>query len=115
MNELHHLSRFPHTFTLLLVLVSSAQETPKQQSVALHEARKLVFLALPKLTANAPGFELDEYKDEYFPDFFFFEALWDNPNAGSVVAGHYAVDRRTGEVWEPMSCARITSAAIRKY
>jgi len=105
---------YARSIAVLLVLISTARDSAGQPSVSVEDARKLVLLALPQATSRLPGLHLDEHNDPHFPAFFFFEVLWNNPNPGSVVAGHYAVDRKTGAVWETMSCRLITSPTIKK-
>jgi hypothetical protein len=43
------------------------------------------------------GFGLDHYNSQYFPSFYFFDAIWDNPKGG-VIIDHPEVDRRTGNI-----------------
>jgi hypothetical protein len=58
---------------------------------------------LPKL-----GLEIIAHSADANYPFYEFEATWDNPE-GSVVAGHFSVNRATGEVWVPVACYRIKS------
>ncbi len=87
------------------------------REVTREEARQLVLKALGGETSftRLPKFGLDYYKDPYFPGFHFFEATWDNPRRppASVVLGHYAVNRRTGDVWDVGLCKRLDPRAAR--
>jgi hypothetical protein len=59
------------------------------------------------------GFELDKFSDPYYPEYQFFQGIFDNPG-GSVNLGHYAVDRKTGEVWDGVICSRVASPSLVK-
>jgi hypothetical protein len=83
-------------------------------SITLKEARQLIYLALPKETLKLPHLSVDSYESRYIKDFFFFEVTWENPQPGSVVIGHYAVDRETAEVWNSISCKRISTSSLRE-
>lgn len=103
--------RFSRVFFLTLlccIAAAAAREITREQ------ARYLVKTVLQaKWQYNKlPGFGLEFYTDKYFPDFFFFEATWNNPR-GSVVLGHYAVNPRTADVWEIVGCRRLESHSIR--
>jgi hypothetical protein len=81
------------------------------------EARELAMKALPEeMIKNPAGLVLNSYKNSYFPDAYYFEALWAHPTPvmSSIVAGHYAVDSETAEVWKSNICERITSRALQQ-
>jgi carboxypeptidase family protein len=113
----------PNVPLLRLVLVSVSDElaTPidpavytesKRREITLEEAHDLVTaLTRDRGNTKAPGFELVKFSDPYDPTFQFFEAIWNNP-VGSVNLGHYAVDRKTGDVWNAIVCERMTSASL---
>lgn len=114
------------SIVLWLALSAFGAACPQQQRhrassdpprVSLEEAQRLVYKALESEGAGAtklPGFGLSAYKDPYFPEFYFFEATWDNTGEGSVVIGHYAVDPRTGDVWDAVVCEELDSPSLRK-
>jgi hypothetical protein len=85
--------------------------------VGREEARNLVLKALEAETSfvRLPKFGLDYYTDPYFPGFHFFEATWDNPHQppASVVLGHYAVNRRTADVWDVGLCKTLDPPVVR--
>jgi hypothetical protein len=87
------------------------------KEITRDQARELVMKALKAETkfTRLPKFGLDDYSDPYFPGFFFFEATWDNPHhpPASVVLGHYAVNRKTAEVWEAVGCHRLSPPTIK--
>jgi hypothetical protein len=101
---------------IVLVLVAvqdlSGQLRSNQPSINVKDARQLVITALPSRTTSLPGFGLEQAKNNNYPDRFFFEATWDNPK-GSVVVGHYAVDPRTGDVWNAIVCEELKSPSLK--
>lgn len=101
---------------LILTGSGAAGQEPGARKLTLDEARQLAYKAVESVESGnkLPGFGLDPYKDDYFPDFYFFEALWDNPGPGSGVIGHYAVDPRMGDVWSAIVCRQLTSVSLRK-
>jgi len=85
-----------------------------RRNVTLEEADALVTAFFKdRGSTKAPGFELDKYTDPYFPEFWSFQGIFDNPG-GSVNLGFYAVDRKTGDVWDGVVCKRATSPSLRK-
>ncbi len=73
----------------------------------------MVYRALESQGATKlPKFGLEHYKNDYFPDFCFFEASADHPGPGSGVVGHYAVDRSTGDVWDGVVCRELRSPGL---
>jgi hypothetical protein len=92
-------------------LSGSADTEPKQREITPEEAHELM-MAFSKDSGwtSFPGFTLDSYSVADKPAFFFFAAIWDNHN-GSVIIGHYAVDR-TGDVWNAVICGRMKSASL---
>jgi hypothetical protein len=99
------------TWMALLGIAQPVHEN--SQVVSQQEARKLIYKALPSSTVHLPGFGLDNINAPNFPDFYFFEGQWDNPD-GSVVGGHYAVDKKTGDVWDAAVCWEFVSKSLRK-
>jgi hypothetical protein len=92
----------------------STYSTQKRRDVTLEEADALV-TAFFKDRGNTtlPSFGLERYTDKYFPDFQFFQGIFDNPG-GSFNLGFYAVDRMTGDVWNGVYCARANSPSLVK-
>jgi hypothetical protein len=80
--------------------------------LTLDEASQLVRAALPAATLSLPKFGLDKYVYPDYPDLYFFEADWDNPT-GSVVWGHFAVDPKTGDVWDAIACREYKSHSLK--
>jgi hypothetical protein len=89
-----------------------AGETPKYLSV--EQAKSLARAAAQETgIAKLKGFSLEEAHLDHFPDFYFFDALVSEPGAEGF-AGHYAVNKFTGEVWNPIRCLRFSGKGVRK-
>jgi len=91
---------------------SSTYSNPKRRDVTLEEADALV-TAFFKDRGNTtlPSFGLERFTSEYYPGFQFFQGIFDNPG-GSFNLGSYAVDRKTGDVWDGVYCARASSPSL---
>ena len=108
---------------LVLQSVSDMATTPidpsfysenKRRDVTLEEADDLVAAVFrDRGSTKLPGFGLEKYSVEHYPEFQFFQAMWNNPK-GSVNLGHFAVDRKTGDVWNGVVCERVTSPSLKK-
>jgi hypothetical protein len=86
----------------------------QSRTMTIEEARRLAYEALPSDTKKLPGLALlpDEGREKPVKCVW-FDVLWDNPN-GSVHVGFWAVDMRSGEVWAPILCKRVTNGTLRK-
>ena len=113
-------ARMSRTALLLLLLASQpavvgfgAERHYRQ--ITLAEASQLVTAYLRwRGATKLPSFSLEEFTNAYEPEFYFFSAMFDNPNpAGSVVIGNYGVDKRTGDVWEGAACIEETAPPLR--
>jgi hypothetical protein len=85
--------------------------------VSEEEAEKLLIKALEKGGASKlPHFTTEPgYTNPDFPDFFFFLPLHYAPEPGGVaVIGTYAVDKRTGDVWDGAVCSELETHGLRK-
>ena len=77
-------------------------------------AERILFSALPKYERHLSGFGFERYEGTS-NRFYFFTAVWNGPKNGSVVAGNYAVDKYTGDVWSATSsCNELSTVASRK-
>jgi hypothetical protein len=82
-------------------------------TLSVDEARRLAEQALPAATKRLPGLDLEAYeKPANAGQCWTFDVLWANPAEASVHTAFYAVDRRTGDVWEPTTCRRVTGRAL---
>jgi hypothetical protein len=115
--NMRYVHRSVHLFIVFIAMVPLGIAQPvhenSQAVVSQQEARELIYKALPSSTVHLPGFGLDNMNAPNFPDFYFFEGLWDNPD-GSAVSGHYAVDKKTGDVWNGVVCRQFVSRSLRK-
>jgi hypothetical protein len=94
------------------ILNAHAQKAPRKLTQT--QARDLAVNALDEKSRNLPGLSLEPYVEKNVPDFFSFEALWDNPIPdGSVVVDDLAVDPQTGDVWRRGAC-KLNSPALKK-
>jgi hypothetical protein len=89
----------------------SVYSEPKRRNVSLEEANDLVYAYLRTMGCRKRTCGLDPHDDPYFPDFYSFQALHDNPT-GSPNMGFFKVDPRTGDVWNGVICGKYTSAAL---
>jgi hypothetical protein len=86
----------------------------KRRDVTLEEVDALVTAFFKdRGSTKAPGFELVNYPVEDSPGFQFLQAIWNNPK-GSVNLGHYAVDRKTGDIWNAVICEHVISPSLVK-
>jgi hypothetical protein len=92
----------------------SSYSIRKRRDLTLEEADALVTAFFKdRGSTKLRGFELDKFSDPYYPEYQFFQGIFDNPG-GSVNLGHYAVDRKTGEVWDGVICSRVASPSLVK-
>jgi hypothetical protein len=97
--------------------VSDAAATPiapsvyaenKPRDVTLEEANELVRALFRN--RGTSDFALEEYEIKDYPGFQFFQTV------GRDLRGHihYAVDRKTAEVWSGVVCENLTSPSLKK-
>ncbi len=99
---------------ILLLLTPLAQDH-EPKGITQEEAKGLVIAAAPKSMLNLRGFALDAFYIPACPDFCYFDVLWDNPlKEGSVLAGRFVVNLRTGDVWEDGLDKKVTNKRLRK-
>ena len=100
-------------FSLLPVPAYPAQ-TAGPPAVTVDEAQQLVLAISESMGwTKLNGFSLEPYESKTFPAFYFFSAMWDNPD-GSAMIDHLAVDRRTGAVWSAIVCREFSSKKLRR-
>lgn len=77
-------------------------------------AKQLLRVALPKRERLLPGLSFEQYEGSS-NRFYFFTVAWAAAATSSVVAGNYAVDRYTGDVWSATrGCDELSTASLRK-
>jgi hypothetical protein len=108
-------------FAAIVLLLTSglchAADLPvrRPDNVSIAEAKSLVEAAMPAKLKRLPKFELEEFKDSDRPRFYFLTATWEGLPNGSVVIGSYAVDQRTGDVWDAVtSCDELSTPPLRR-
>ncbi len=97
----------------LLVTLHQGSSRNERREISEAEARGLAKAALRKEVRNLPDLRLDlqrGYPDR--PGFYWFEATAFVRDA-SPVLGHFAVNRRTGDVWDPVGCKKLTSPDLK--
>ena len=87
----------------------SSYSEKKRRDLTLEEAHELVTAFLKDHAEGRYGPGLEKYEVEEYPGFQFFQALPDPPS-GRI---HYAVDLRTGEVWDAPVCDKLTSPSLK--
>ncbi len=101
-------------FWLCLGVCVNVRAQTATRKVTRDEAIELAFDAIDPESRKLPGLTLEKYKEEHFPEFYAFEAIWDNPDPdGSTVVDDLAVDPQTGDVWRRGVC-RLQSTALAK-
>jgi hypothetical protein len=86
----------------------SVYSEKKPRDVTLEEAHELVKAFLKDRAVG--DYALEQYEVKDYPGFQFFQAVPDPPD-GPI---HYAVDLRTGEVWDAPVCEKLTSPSMKK-
>jgi hypothetical protein len=81
-------------FCLCVCVHVCAQTAPRK--VTREEAIELAFDSIDPESRKLPGLTLEKYKEEHFPDFYAFEAIWDNPDPDGSTVVDLAVDPQTG-------------------
>ena len=101
-------------YLVLVVLTHVAVAQEPTHGLSLSDAKQLVLAGLPSTQKHLLGFSLEHFPEQDSAEFYFFTAAWNNPN-GSVVAGTYAVDKATADVWNSvMACEELHTPALRE-
>ena len=102
---------------LLVLSFAAAQEgPPKSFAVTNDDAKRLVNLALKEQgAAKLPGLWVEPLKNARDDGFYFLDATWNNPGPAGVSVGHFAVDRKTGDMWDAVVCRRINSPKVKEF
>lgn len=103
--------------SVALMLSVSGAPTSEERTITPSTAERLVHEALVALKQDGPKVHVERIHYDYAPQFFAFEADRHPTPAGTVGAAdilYLAVNPWTGDVWDYVTCQRITSPAIRK-
>ncbi len=105
--------------TLLMpVLLLTANAGRGQESVPVVSEDLAHTLARSTLTVSArrlPGMRFDREKASHPDGFYWFEVTANVPDEASPLLGYFAVNKATGDVWNPVQCRKLTSVAIRHF
>jgi hypothetical protein len=85
--------------------------TGKRRTVSLEEAHDLVYAYLKSIGCNEQTCGLEPNHDSYWPQFYSFQAIRDNPG-GSGNMGFYAVDPQTSDVFSGVICGVYSSPSL---
>ncbi len=100
---------------VLFLSFCAATGSDGNRSLTEGEARELATMALPRFARAFPKLRLDAYEGyPGRPGFYWFEATAAVPDNASPVLGHFAVNQTTGDVWDSVSCERLTSPDLTK-
>jgi hypothetical protein len=83
----------------------------KRRTISVEEGRELVYALLEPSGCTRRRCEVDRLQDKYFPQLFFFDGLWPNPT-GSPHIGSWAVDPKTGDLWDANVCVEYRSSGV---
>ena len=103
---------------VLMAVAAALPQTAGAQSAAdqlsREQARALVqvYLKSQGVRTEAPDFDLENEPDEQeLPAFILFHAYYNTATRLTNI-GAYAVDRRSGALWEPVACELLHSDAL---
>jgi RHS repeat-associated protein len=119
-----NLSRLPHgpkpmtkTISLIIMLlVASPVVLALDPTISTVAATELVREALASLGEGSALTKIAIYPWLYYwaPDFITLQAEVPHPDVGKIEMRYFAVNPWTGDVWDAMGCARITSPTIKR-
>jgi hypothetical protein len=96
-----------------LLIAGSANAESKSKVISANQARELVRAALPSPDLKKPV-SIQRGSDDYMPGYYSFSAYGPANPFGSSLIGHYAVDPKTGDVWDGIICREYRTAALVK-
>ena len=98
-----------------LLVGVSVQLLGNERELQRKEAGELVkiWLTSQRFDTGSPRFALEPDPDHpTFPDFYFFSPVYEQSESAPTL-GHFAVNRKTGDVWDWELCQRLQSGALR--
>ena len=93
------------------LVAGQANSDVKPRTVSVEEARELVYALLAPSACKKSECDVEQLPDKYFPQLYFFEGFWPNPN-GSPHIGSWVVDPKTGDLWDANVCAEYKNSRI---
>lgn len=103
---------------LTSVLLLTANGVQGQQTAPVVSEDLAHKLAISTLTPNGRGLSGMRFDREQTPrpeGFYWFEVTADVPDGASPLLGYFAVNKTTGDAWNPVQCRKLTSTAIRHF
>jgi hypothetical protein len=99
--------------TILIIVTLGATSVSLALPPAINEAtaRELSLDALASRGVQGPDVGIEPWPYYWAPDFFTFQAEKAHPDG--LQTWYFAVNPWTGDVWDAISCTRITSATIK--
>ena len=94
-------------------VIGHAETDSNPQAISVQEARELVCAYLAPTGCTKTKCEVLQLQDTYFPQLYFFEALFPNPT-GSPHIGSWAVDPKTADLWDANICAEYSNRRVAK-
>jgi hypothetical protein len=104
------------TIVALAVCCSATVHADQLESASvlrLAQAKSIVltYLKSQGYEVKSKHFELDSKASNNLSEYFLFYAYFDTPTRLSSI-GSYAVNKRTAELWERLSCKRLSSQPL---
>ncbi len=108
---------------IVLVLLVSLYSTtvmaggPAERKITVAQAKALVLASLTAKERRLPKVEAEHFDDpdNPSPKFLIFTVVWEGLPKGSVVAGMYAVDPYTGDVFEAnKECSEVKNKRLER-
>lgn len=100
---------------IILTLLLNLPLWANPKGLTRAQARELLFAALKArgYPTKSPSFSLEDRRDRYIPDFYAFDA-YSNLRDRLVSTGHFAVNRKTADIWEDVTCKRLDIPSIKE-
>ena len=99
---------------LVLALLGTRAPGPaRMRELTEAEGRELAIMALAPDARKLPKLSADLYGGLGAPGFYWFEVTAEVSNA-SPILGHFAVNRATGDVWDPVWCKKLSSPELER-
>lgn len=105
---------FISLFLAFICAANAVAADHPDRNMTADQARALVLASLTPGQKRLPSLGAEPYKDPNTSKFLFFTVTWAGTPNGSVVVGNYAVDPRTGDVFNATAaCDEETNTTLR--
>lgn len=98
--------------SILLAPVGLLYGQQPRGDIGVQLAHRLAISTLSVSARKLPGLRFDAEKSPHSPKFYWFEITAHTPEDVSPLLGYYAVNRKTGDVWDAVACTRLTSRFV---